>query len=1036
MENPENPTTKEHVLTCPPLVERHGRGIIATHGEPMPANVMGQTFNYGAGANARAKMWSNRTKTLADLADLLANHVESSDKDGQAIMCGDLIGKVRSKQAVRAMCMIGFDVDGGTSLEEAKSALATFGYMAILATTHSHGKISTGIPRKAFDAFADKRGLPKGSDIDHLAIARAMLLDKGYKLEVLQPAAYAGLEQTADGWQHFVTHAPVDKFRVFLQLAEPFVFTHHGKTEDEAWKCWETGVLSLARILKLNIDHACLDPSRLWYLPRHRADAPFESHVYRGPLLRFEDITIAASSATEPENDAFGDAGHALAGEDSIGGDESWRFAPSGLDLIGWTSRSGHCFELAEALRSHAPEHVRADNAGKLTATCPFADGHSTSGGMGFFCQDASEVPGEAYRAFCSHAHCKGRKKWEFLAKMLADKWLPEDVIAPGSEFMAALVEDETAKGSCPEAKLEGSRADQKSIAEQARSKRIHDILAVIDGFNADTPDTDIDSLFAELVALNVGKAQGRKIVQKIARKAARKPDEVSERAKRAFVVSKLKSKSTIFDNEEEGVAALNEHVAIVKLGNNVRYLIQDDADDKAIEFFSGAAAADWFEPWKLISETANGDPKLTPLFRQWKESAARRKYTKVVFRPDGVTDPEHFNTWTGLRVAPKAGDWRNLQRHIFTVICGGDPALFEYVIAWCSDVFQRPETKPGVILVLNSAIKGTGKSIFAKALRRILGPHGTTLSSPKALTRDFNSHMERALVVFGEEMLWGGDRSAVGPLKRYATDHTVVIERKYMEPIEVENFTRFMLMSNEERAVPAEGEDERRFCILEAGSQHVGDMSYFSKLATEIDGDGTAAFLHDLMRFDLSRIDVRRAPKTKALAEQIEAGLGNDKKWWMGVLSQGAFIDKDGDVLEEPKDWETGPVTVPRKVVFESFNAVVKEWGAERVTDAQIGRFLTKLVPGLRTPRLRDEHGNRAWSYTFPPLAECIAAFEKTAGVRFDPSTIKRDGVIPVNPIDDLWQEAARQMEIDSTIAMIISPEEPHYLQRDGIAT
>ena len=145
------------------------------------------------------------------------------------------------------------------------------------------------------------------------------------------------------------------------------------------------------------------------------------------------------------------------------------------------------------------------------------------------------------------------------------------------------------------------------------------------------------------------------------------------------------------------------------------------------------------------------------------------------MFRPDGDKNPNHYNVWTGYKVAPKAGDWRLLQRHMYEVLCSSDPELFQYFIAWFAQLFQQPAVKPGVALVIFSKGKGTGKSILMNPLRQILGQgiHATTLSSSKSLTSQFNTHMERSLLVCGEEVVWGGNREAIGPLKAAITEPT-----------------------------------------------------------------------------------------------------------------------------------------------------------------------------------------------------------------------------------------------------------------------
>lgn len=241
-------------LTCSPGEVLLGeKGLFAVHGDPMSPDALGQTFTFGRGAHARVKSWLNSTKPLDKLAELLSNHVESVNKDGPAVMCGELIGKARVKQAVRTMCMIGLDIDGGTSLDEAKAALADFRHLAFLNTTFNHDKRSTGIPHRAFDSFALKHGMPTDSDFERLAVGRAFLLEKGYRADLLTSATYAGLEQTAEGRQHFIAHASIDKFRIYLPGIDRFAFIDHGRTEEEAWRRWEDVLLSLASKLNLTI---------------------------------------------------------------------------------------------------------------------------------------------------------------------------------------------------------------------------------------------------------------------------------------------------------------------------------------------------------------------------------------------------------------------------------------------------------------------------------------------------------------------------------------------------------------------------------------------------------------------------------------------------------------------------------------------------------------------------------------------------------------------------------------------------------------
>jgi hypothetical protein len=432
----------------------------------------------------------------------------------------------------------------------------------------------------------------------------------------------------------------------------------------------------------------------------------------------------------------------------------------------------------------------------------------------------------------------------------------------------------------------------------------------------------------------------------------------------------------TFFD-KKDAVAAFNEVAAVLQIGSNTSYLVCQEKGEE-LNFKSKQATADWFANWRYEYEDKKGKMQNVPAFGVWMASAERRQYSKVVFRPDAVKNPKHYNTWTGWAIEPKQGEWGRIKRHLFEVLCDSDPDRYAYLLAWFAQMFQQPEVKPGVALVVVGK-KGTGKSIVMRALRRILGDHATTLSASGALTDKFNGYMERSLLVCGEEVIWPGNRAAIGPLKAAITEPRVRLERKYVDGVEIDNFARFYLVSNEDRAIPAEGGDERRFFALKASDAHIQDTAYFAALVKEIDNGGAEAMLYDLLRYDFSGVDLRNPPKTEALAEQVESNLEGPNKWWFSVLSDGGFLDDAGDLSCETKDWETKSVTINRKHAFDAYNNAVATYGMKSADVRSVGKFISTVAPGMTTRK----SGEKRW-YVFPPLVKLRGDFEKIAGVRF----------------------------------------------------
>lgn len=453
-----------------------------------------------------------------------------------------------------------------------------------------------------------------------------------------------------------------------------------------------------------------------------------------------------------------------------------------------------------------------------------------------------------------------------------------------------------------------------------------------------------------------------------------------------------------IFDSDNAAIDALNKISAVIQIGSTTRYLVCQKPGQE-LNFKNKGAAEEWFANWLVPKEDKKtGRIKMIPAFDIWRKSTKRRQFDAIVFRPAGSDDPDAYNIWTGFKLAPKKGDWRLISRHMFEVICDRDPVNFEYTVAWHAQMVQEPEVKPGVALVVYSPQKGSGKSILTMPMRRIFGQHVVMLSQANSLTTNFNGHMEFSLLIVGEEIIWGGDHAAEGPLKTAISEPTVWLEKKFLDGIEIDNYTRFYLVTNNGRGIPAEGGTERRYFAQRARDIHVQDPLYFEPLLAQIKGDGTAAMLDALLSFDIKRVNLRSPPKTAALAAQIRANLKSPPKWWLSILEDGAIFNEEGEPVDGIMDWETKEVVIPRERIFDSYNKAVKTYGMNAETNSVIGEFLGEVVDGLRTKQVKAT-GKR--SYIFPPLAQCRGSFKKVSGVMFADEVAKEATSNEPTPIE-----------------------------------
>ena len=287
---------------------------------------------------------------------------------------------------------------------------------------------------------------------------------------------------------------------------------------------------------------------------------------------------------------------------------------------------------------------------------------------------------------------------------------------------------------------------------------------------------------------------------------------------------------------------------------------------------------------------------------------------------PHRYTSPEGvLNLWRGFGVAAKQGSWDKLRDHLLKVICRGNPRHFLYVYDWAAFMVQHPEAMAEVALVFRGG-KGCGKGIFFRALVHLLGQHGMQIANPQQLVGRFNDHLGDLVALFADEAFYAGDKQHEGVLKGLVTEPSLPIEAKFHSVVNRPNRLHIMMASNSDWVFPATGA-ERRFFMLDASDEKIGDKAYFEAIQDELEHGGYVAMLYDLQHAALFGFHPRNMPSTEALNEQKRRSMRPEEKRWADVLSRGGLgVSNDGLVptkgnLENPldtMDW-TG---IPRRPI------------------------------------------------------------------------------------------------------------------------
>jgi hypothetical protein len=281
----------------------------------------------------------------------------------------------------------------------------------------------------------------------------------------------------------------------------------------------------------------------------------------------------------------------------------------------------------------------------------------------------------------------------------------------------------------------------------------------------------------------------------------------------------------------------------------------------------------------------------------------------------------------------------------------------------------QFPEEKPGVAVVLRSDAQGVGKSRFAEYVGSLIVRHFQTVTHGRHIHGNFNNHLKDTLLLFGDEAVWGGEKSTESVLKQLITEPSMIIEMKGKDAFAVRSYLRLMLATNSEWAAPVSLTD-RRYFVLEVSESRRNDYDFFKKLKDEQINGGSEALLQTLMDYDLSDFEVRSIPETPARLDQKFLSMKVVEKWWLEILSNEDFLI-GGKVLDFDDINR-----VANSDLLKSFNEYTREhkpnhwnWGPRKFIP-----LFKKQIP-FEQPR-RIASGGRECE--FPSLNECKLYFAK----------------------------------------------------------
>ena len=335
-------------------------------------------------------------------------------------------------------------------------------------------------------------------------------------------------------------------------------------------------------------------------------------------------------------------------------------------------------------------------------------------------------------------------------------------------------------------------------------------------------------------------------------------------------------------------VAEMNRHYSAGFIGGKFRvarfdqhpkYPLQRRVEFLTKDDFTNGVINPRVEVPKFNKKGKPDGTQMAPRGKYWFYSSKRSEFHAVTFKPGAppVTEKEQdgrihktLNTYAGFSVSPdhvdSAAKCSHYLAHIHDNIAGRDDELYKYILDWMASGVQHPEDPGRSALSLRGA-PGCGKGVFVLGYGRLFGQHFLHATHREHVTGKFNAHQAETCLIFVDEALYAEIASDAQILKTMTSETTKLLERKGINSIQIDNFSRLVFATNEEHPIQIEHDDRRYPAIYvkenEAFANETDPVvkaekrkAYFAPIIEQLDNGGKELLLdRDIRNFNAEAI-------------------------------------------------------------------------------------------------------------------------------------------------------------------------------------
>lgn len=372
--------------------------------------------------------------------------------------------------------------------------------------------------------------------------------------------------------------------------------------------------------------------------------------------------------------------------------------------------------------------------------------------------------------------------------------------------------------------------------------------------------------------------------------------------------------------------------------------------------------------------ERSGWKTKFNDVTQIWLMDSRRSCYSRIVFKPHALD--HELNLWAPIPCERIKGDVSLFQELCVNAMAGGSVSKGEWLINFLAHLVQKPDEKPSVVPVLIGD-QGTGKGLLCEGIMAtILKDYFYKIMTAQTLKERFNTDQACKFLTFIDEATWRGDLVEDGILKSLTGSDKMTVEEKFGGRYTVENFSRYIIASNNKEAVAIE-RTNRRYIVFETSSEYCGKHDFFAKAWAALEKGNLAENVFDyLMSKDISQFNPFKLPEDDLTGVDMKLKTeGAVAQFWNELFS------------ENPKEVFFKGKYLMRNNVYLEFRDYIQ---STRHWSRGQGRaeFWTKtheLIPALKKSPMKDKWMNGASILSNEiEVQTCAMSFYKTLKIPF----------------------------------------------------